>query len=301
LRLVLSVDAERMARRSRSQRVAGTRGHLVHELARRLSEHELPIYASAIAFRAIIALIPLALLGLGLLGALDLKETWTNSIAPAIKPRVTQPVFDGIDTSAKKILSSGSAGLIAFATALVVWDLTIGVLAIMRALNRVHDVEEKRPTWRRLVIAVALAVAVGCCVISAILVVAAAPRAGGSLDVVLGIGRWLAAPLLLALAVGLLVRLAPAERPQARWASAGSLLVIGVWLAASLLFRLWITSLAEFKSASGTLTGLLLLTTYVFVSAAIFLVGAELDELLRKETDGRGVALPDLVQAIVRR
>ena len=49
------------------------------------------------------------------------------------------------------------------------------------------------------------------------------------------------------------------------------------------------------------LTGLLLLTTYVFVSAAIFLVGAELDELLRKETDGRGVALPDLLLAVVRR
>jgi hypothetical protein len=37
------------------------------------------------------------------------------------------------------------------------------------------------------------------------------------------------------------------------------------------------------------------------VSAAIFLVGAELDELLRKETEGRGVALTNLVAAVVRR
>jgi hypothetical protein len=29
------------------------------------------------------------------------------------------------------------------------------------------------------------------------------------------------------------------------------------------------------------------LTTYVFVSSAIFLVGAELDELLRKQAQGR--------------
>jgi hypothetical protein len=49
------------------------------------------------------------------------------------------------------------------------------------------------------------------------------------------------------------------------------------------------------------LTGLLLLTTYLFVSCAIFLVGAELDELLRKETDGRGVALADVVGAVFRR
>ena len=61
------------------------------------------------------------------------------------------------------------------------------------------------------------------------------------------------------------------------------------------------TYVANFKSAVGTLTGLLLVTTYFFVSAAIFIIGPELDELLRKETRGRGLALPDLVTAVVRR
>ena len=56
----------------------------------------------------------------------------------------------------------------------------------------------------------------------------------------------------------------------------------------------WVTTVANFKSAIGSLTGLLLLTVYLFVSAAIFLVGAEVDELLRKETQGRGLALSDL-------
>jgi membrane protein len=277
------------------------RRHLLRELSRRFSEHELPIYASAIAFRALVATIPLALLGLGLLGALGLQSTWKDSIAPTIKPRVLPAVYDGINASADKILSSGTAGLIAFAVALVVWDLAIGVAAIMRALNLVHDVEEDRPVLRRVLIAVALAIAVCVCVVGAMLLLVAGPRAGGALDVVLGILRWLFAPLLLGLAVGLLVRFAPAQKPEARWASAGSLLVIAVWLVTTIMFRLWVTYVADFKSAIGSLTGLLLVTLYFFVSAAIFLVGAELDELLRKETHGRGVALPDLVAAIVRR
>src|SRR3954454_3487987 len=282
--------------RQRSSRQRRTRQHLVHELSRRFSEHELPIYGSAIAFRALIATIPLALLGLGLLGALGLQNTWRNSIAPAIKPRVLPQVFDGINASALKVLSSGTAGLIAFATALAIWDLAIGIAAVMRALNRVHEVEERRPLVARIGLAVALAVGVGACVVGATLLLIAGPRAGGALDVVLGILRWVLAPLLLGLAVGLLVRFAPAEKPQARWASAGSLLVIVVWIAATLLFRLWVTYVANFKTAIGSLTGLLLVTLYFFVSAAIFLVGAELDELLRKETDGRGLALTDLIR-----
>jgi membrane protein len=273
----------------------------VHELARRASDHELAIYASAIAFRALVALIPLVLLGLGLLGALGLQSTWQNSIAPSIRPRVTHPVFAGINYSAEKILSSGTAGVITFAAALVIWDLTIGINAIMRALNQVHDIEEQRSTPRRVAVAVGLAVAVCLCLVGAMLLFAAGPRAGGALNVLLGLGRWILAPLVLSLAVALLVRFAPAEKPETRWASVGSLLVIVVWIIASLLFRLWIEKVSDFKTAVGSLTGLLLLTTYVFVSAAIFLIGAELDELLRKETDGRGVALPDLVAAVVRR
>ena len=91
------------------------------------------------------------------------------------------------------------------------------------------------------------------------------------------------------------MRFAPAERPEKRWASAGSILVIVVWIVASLLFKLWVTSVADFKSAVGSLTVLLFLSWYVFVSSAIFLIGAQLDELLRKETHRQGSKLLTLV------
>jgi membrane protein len=148
------------------------------------------------------------------------------------------------------------------------------------------------------VTAAGLAVAVAVCVLGAVLVVTVAPRAGGSFHVLLGIGRWVLAPLLLILAVGLLVRLAPAERPEARWASVGSILVIVTWIVASILFKLWVTHVADFKSAIGTLTGLLIITTYVFVSSAIFLVGAELDELLREQARGRHMTVFELLREL---
>jgi membrane protein len=83
--------------------------------------------------------------------------------------------------------------------------------------------------------------------------------------------------------VGAVMRFGPAERPAKRWASAGSVLVIVVWIVASLLFKFWATNIADFKSAVGSLTVLLFLSWYVFVSSAILLVGAQVDELLRKK------------------
>lgn len=40
--------------------------------------------------------------------------------------------------------------------------------------------------------------------------------------------------------------------------------------------------MANFKTAVGSLTVFLVLTAYVFTSAAIFLLGVQFDELLRK-------------------
>jgi hypothetical protein len=60
---------------------------LLDDLRTRLRDHRLPIYASAIAFRAVVTLIPLALLGLGLLGALGLKSIWKHPHGRAARRR----------------------------------------------------------------------------------------------------------------------------------------------------------------------------------------------------------------------
>ena len=249
----------------------------------RFGDHHLWTYASAISFRALVALVPLTLLGLGLLSALGLEDVWTSSIAPAVEGHATAPVYAAIDYSVGKVFSSNAAGLIAFAGALVVWDMSWAMTTTMEALNEIHDVDEPRPWWRRYLVGAALAVAVIVCVVAAVLAVVLGPRPEGVLHVVFGIGRWPVAIFFLGLAVALIVRYGPAEHPQARWASAGSLLVVGSWIVASLAFRWWVGSVANFKTAIGSLTVFLVLTAYAFTSAAIFLIGVELDEILRKE------------------
>jgi membrane protein len=269
-----------MVRRARLRAIAA-------EIAARFGDHHLWTYASAISFRAIVALVPLTLLGLGLLSALGLEDFWADSIAPPIRDHATAPVYGGIDYSVERIFSSSAASLIAIAAALLLWDMAWAVTTTMEALNEIHDVEEPRPWWRRYLVASLLAAAVIVCLVAAVLAVVLGPRPEGVLHVVFGIGRWPAAALLVGLAVALLVRYAPAEHPQPRWASAGSTLVVGSWIVATVVFSWFAGSVADFKTATGSLTVFLVLSAYVFTSAAIFLIGVELDELLRKEAPRR--------------
>jgi membrane protein len=259
---------------------------LLRDLKAAVGENRLLLFASAIAYRALVVLIPLVLLGLALLGAFGLSSTWGNSIAPAVDPHVQKPVARAINFTVQQILSGDSTFLILFASVLVLWNMTLGVFTVMDALNEIHGVRERRSLTRRVVTAALLAAAAGLLLIVALLVMSAAPLIGGPWHTVFGIGRWLVAPVLLAVTVELLFRYGPAERPETEWASAGSALVIVVWLAATGVFFWWMT-IANYKSATGNLTVLLTITLYVFITSAIFLFGAQLDELLRKKSGGR--------------
>jgi YihY family inner membrane protein len=258
---------------------------IAREIAAAFSKHGLLTYTSAIAFRALVSLVPLTLLGLGLLGAFGLQSVWRDTLAPTIAKRVTPEVYAAIDSSVEKIMSSGTAGLIAFAAALALWHVSVSVTQVMQALNRIHEVEDERPFRRRVLIAIGLALVTAVGLIGTVLLVAVAPTVArhGVLHVLLGLGRWVFALLALVAIVGLLVRYAPAEHPEPRWASAGSLAVVLSWIVMSLAFRVWVGSVANFKSATGQLTAFLLLGAYLWFSVAIFIAGAQLDELLRKE------------------
>lgn len=260
----------------------------VRDIAQAAARHRLSTHASAIAFRILVSFVPAVLLGLGLLAALGLRDVWTDSLAPAIQERVTAPVFEAIDFSVKRIFSDSSAGLIAFASLLLLWELSRAVRSVMVALNEIHDVDESRSMWRLLGTTLALALAIGVCVLSAALALIVLPRlADGLARAALTILAYAIAILLLGLVVALLVRYAPAERPSPKWASAGSAVVVGAWLAASALFGWWAGSIANYKSAIGSLTVFLALTAYAFTSAAIFLVGVEIDEHARSRVPPR--------------
>ena len=122
-----------------------------------------------------------------MLGGVGLTSVWTKSLAPRIQDKVTKPVYEAINTSVLKILHGDKGTLIAVAALLLVWHMTAAVATVMEALNRMHDVDDKRRWRRKLVVALALAAVITLCVVCALLVVSTAPKlGGGALHFVLG-------------------------------------------------------------------------------------------------------------------
>ena len=247
------------------------------------NKHDLLTSAASIARQAFVALVALALLAIAVLGEIGHQEVWTTQIAPQIEPKVLPAVFRGIEATVRKIFSSSSIGLIVFASLLAIWEVSGAVRACMSALSKVYETTDDRPFIRRFAISVAIAVVVTAALSGAgVLMLGLKHAVHGGWGLPFALLRWLLTIVLLSFAFGVLVRFAPSERRSKRWESGGSALVVVAWIVQSLLFAWYVRSLADYKTAVGSLLFVYLFTTYVYVGSIVLLVGIELDEQLHR-------------------
>jgi membrane protein len=263
--------------------------------------HSLLTYASAIALRMFIAAVACTLFALGILGASHQQQLWKQTIGPQIEPKVLPHVFDGINQTVNRVFSSSTAGLLAVASALAVWEVSGIIRAAIGALDEIYEVPESRPFWIRFPLSFGLALLFLAAMLGAIAIIWGGHVSGGwSLPVL--ILRWPAAVALVAFAFELIVRWGPAEHRRVRWASFGSVLVVVGWISQTLIFAAYVRSVANFRTSVGSLEVFIFLATYFYIAAIILLVAMELDELVRADMQrprNRQQLLP-LVAGVIR-
>jgi membrane protein len=263
--------------------------------------HNLLTYASAIALRTFIAAVACTLFALGILGAAHQEQLWRKTIGPQIAPKVLPDVFAGIDQTVNRVFASSTAGLLALASALAVWEMSGIIRAAIGALDEIYETSEQRPWWIRFPLSYGLAILFLAAVLGAIAIVWAGHVSGGWSIPIL-ILRWPAAMALIAFAFELIVRWAPAEHRRARWASLGSLLVVVGWIGETLIFGAYVRSVANFRTAVGSLEVFIFLATYFYIASIVLLVALELDELVRADMErprAKQVLLP-LVAGVIK-
>ena len=264
----------------------------VRQVITGMEEQDLLTFASAIAFQVLTALLPLALLVLSIMGFLQLDDVWTKDLAPQVKDQVSSNVFKVIDDVARHTLGSKQGWWLTIGVVFTLWQTSGVARAIMGALSRVYGDGEDRAFVRRYLTSFALGIGVAVCVLGALTIV----RFGGHIlglddagwagKTLLIVAQWGSALALLTTAVWVLLRFAPAHPGPHGWISFGSALCVLAWVGTSAVFGFYVTDVADYGSIFGSLVTAFLLMTYLYVSACAFLIGAEVDAIVRKDETG---------------
>jgi membrane protein len=253
--------------------------------------HDLLTYSSAISFQILTAVVPFVMFVLALAGLLHLDGVWRNHVAPEIRTHVSAALFSVISSAVNKAFSGRQLLWATFGGGLALWQVSGAVRAVMGAFNGIYGASSERPFFKRYLISFALAIATGGCFILATVCLVRAPffsvrHPGAAWNVFAFLTRWALAVGFLSLAVGLLVRVAPATSQPLPWVSLGMTIVIVWWLIVSVGFYFYLTGLASYASVFGSLASVIVVMAYLYISTTAFLFGAQLDAIIRAQATG---------------
>jgi membrane protein len=183
----------------------------------------------------------------------------------------------------------GVAFIISFIVSL--WSANAGIKSIFDALNLVYDEPEKRGFIKLNLISLAFTVAAILFILIAIGSIAALPAVfsssqfQGMTALVAQIVRWPILFIIIAVVLAVVYRYGPSHtEPQWRWITWGSAFAAIAWIAISIGFSWYAANFGSYNKTYGSLAAIVVLMFWLWLSAAIILIGAELDAEMEHQT-----------------
>jgi membrane protein len=179
---------------------------------------------------------------------------------------------------------------------LALWGVSGAFRSVMEAMNVMYEVEEDRPFWKVYGLSIFMSLAVIVLLVGALVLVIFGESIGVRVADLVGLGsvfatlwsivQWPVVALVVLFAFALIYYFAPAAKQRFRWISPGSILAFVFWLIFSLLFSLYTSIAGSYNETYGSLAGVIVLMLYVYYSALIMLIGAEVNQVIEWHIPG---------------
>lgn len=260
---------------------------------REIHADHVAIIAAGVAFFTLLAIFPLITACLSIYGLFadpsqveDLTQS-VNSVLPA-------QAWEILHAQITSVITAPNAGLglgIAIGLLIALWSAGSGIRAIMRAMNIAYGERETRnlATFYGIASSMTLAVIIFVWISLAVIIGVPAMLALMKLEgLTLGFNRaipWLLLVSVFAFSSGVLYRFGPSRRPaKKRWVLPGIAFTTITWLALSFGFSKFIAAFGNYNAVYGSLSAVIILLIWFWLTAYTVIVGAELNAEMERHT-----------------
>ena len=256
--------------------------------------------AAGVAFYALLSLFPAIIAAVSIYGLVADPTTVRDQIA-----RLTETLSPG---TAKLVgeqirqVTAGAGGALGLATvlgiAIALWSASSGMKALITGVNMAYDESESRKFLKLRGLALLLTLGAMVLMGIALALIVAFPAVTGDWPTALrwtaSILRWLLLTALLTAGLAVLYRYAPdRDEPRWTWVSWGSGIATLLWVVASIGFSIYATFFGNYNKTYGALAGVIILMFWLFLSAFVVLLGAELNTEMELQTAKDTTAGPE--------
>lgn len=258
-----------------------------------IATDHISVVSAGIAFYALLSLFP-AIAALVSIAGLILDPADVASQLDTVAAMLPAEAAAIIHDQLIKVSSGDETGtgLVAFfGIAIALYGAMKGVLTLMEGLNIAYDEEETRGMVKLYLTALAItiggvlgtAAGIGLMVLLPSLI--ALGNLPPALETAVSLLRWPLMAILAMLALAALYRFGPSSaEPKWRWVSVGAVVATVLWLLGTAAFTIYVQNFGSYTETYGTLGGVIVLLTWMWLSAFIVLAGAELNAEIEQQT-----------------
>lgn len=252
--------------------------HFVREVIVQTIDDRLTAEAARAAYFFFLSLFPaiLAIFSLtGIFGG-DAAFEWIMSRLRSVMPGDAARYLERF---VGEVTGASRPGVLSFSLLFTFWSASNVFVAVTDGLNRMYDIEEGRPWWRRRLVALAAVLVGSVLLIGSTLIVLAGPEVFDlvGVDGIWEVLRWPAVVVLLVALMWLVYLLLPDRRVRgAVWpALIGSAVGTGLWLLATTGFRFYVSQYGSYDQTYGFVGGIIVLLLWLYLTALAILFGGE--------------------------
>jgi membrane protein len=278
--------------------------HWIVELSKRsvksFFEHSMATYAEQLSYRGLFGFFPFIILVFALLALLSIDAVFDRLIEAAMGvppqqiPEPLEPVAEECRTQAgflrpliEQAREQAGGGLLSFGIVISLWSVSAVAFTLTDALNVAYGVEETRSRRKRFAFALVFGPLLALAFIVASGLMLIGPQVAGWFAGLAGLDEawvalwgWLrfpAALFLLAVVLSVVYRIVP-DTDRSFWsATPGALFAVIAWAIASLGFSFYLANFANRGLTYGSLGTAVGLLVYLYLSASVVLLGAEIN------------------------
>jgi membrane protein len=258
------------------------------------TQDNIGIVAAGVAFYGFLAMVPLlgaSVLTYGLFAdpqsVVRHAQSLTSMLPADVAKLIGQQLLNVVHTSGGK----KGLGLIV-ALAIAFWGARNAASSVVTALNIAYEEKETRSFVR--VTLLSLEITAGA-VVMALLVAGAVGLLAALQDLVPGLGTvgvilgkvitYLFLAAVAAAAAATMFRYGPARHEAKwKWITPGSVFFAAVWILLTLGFGFYVANFGNYGATYGSLSAVIVLLTWLYLSSYVLLLGAELNSELEKQT-----------------
>ena len=258
-----------------------------------VKEDNVTLLAAGVAFYAMLAIFPAIIAVVTVYGMVAdpaQVQSQVGEFAKSLPSGADQLLTGQLKTVTQAGRQSLSIGL-AVSLLAVLWTASGGIQGLVKGLNLVYDEKETRGFLKLRGLSLLLTLGAILMAVVAIALVAVFPavvddlKLGQAGQLAASIARWVVLALLVLSAVAVLYRYAPDRaNPRWRWVSWGAVVALVLWLLGSIGFSWYVDNFGKYNQTYGALAAVIILLLWLFLSAFVVLLGAEIDAEIERQT-----------------